>query len=534
MRARLSTLLPPLVTRATPDDVDVLAPTDLATENVGSAGAVADDGWAGPGLPPPGPGPQDTTSEGLSRRVAAALAEATEAFTTLRANQERCYRALHELTISNAAGETGYRSARRLAEEHLHLDPAEAARLIRQAHALLPRPLLDGHHAPADLPATAETLIEGRLGLGHVTVIERTMRAVGRMPHVDLPTREEVEHQLAALAADRTPGALAAAAADVLALLDPDGTAPSDTDIPTNELHLIHRRDGTLSGKFHYRDPVAAAALRTAIDAATPPTTADGDPAAGTPGHEPLRTHAERQAQGLLDLAAEALTRGGPDEPDTDEPDTDGTTGDPATGPDAPAPSWTRPDTEGGDRVHLAVTIDWDLLRSRLTSDPGPTTGHPGRGDPARDPRYEPGHLPGLGHLDPAIPVGPETARRLACDADVLPAVLGARGEPLDIGRRTRVVPCALRRALILRDHHCAHPGCRRRARRCQAHHVEHWSRGGPTELGNLVLLCSFHHAVIHHNGWTVTIQDGLPWFTPPRWLDPDQRPRHNRPWAAV
>jgi hypothetical protein len=120
------------------------------------------------------------------------------------------------------------------------------------------------------------------------------------------------------------------------------------------------------------------------------------------------------------------------------------------------------------------------------------------------------------------------TARRLACDAAVIPAVLGGRSEPLDIGRKTRTVPPALRRALVLRDGGCAFPGCTVPAGWCDAHHRHHWAAGGPTALNNLVLLCGPHHDLIHHADWQVQLPDGIPEFIPPPYLDPDQTPRRN------
>ena len=83
-----------------------------------------------------------------------------------------------------------------------------------------------------------------------------------------------------------------------------------------------------------------------------------------------------------------------------------------------------------------------------------------------------------------------------------------------------------MRRALHLRDGGCSFPGCTRRPRRCHAHHVRHWADGGTTELDNLTLLCSRHHHLVHHNGWTVTMIDRRPWFRPPTWIDPHQEPR--------
>jgi hypothetical protein len=101
-------------------------------------------------------------------------------------------------------------------------------------------------------------------------------------------------------------------------------------------------------------------------------------------------------------------------------------------------------------------------------------------------------------------PVPADTARRLACDARIIPAVLGAASEPLDIGRESRVVPQGLRRALELRDRGCRFPGCDVQAGWCEAHHVVHWASGGPTTVDNLVLLCPYHHVLTHEGAWRV------------------------------
>jgi hypothetical protein len=104
--------------------------------------------------------------------------------------------------------------------------------------------------------------------------------------------------------------------------------------------------------------------------------------------------------------------------------------------------------------------------------------------------------------LEQGPPLSPETARRLACDASVV-RMLERDGRPLSVGRRTRSVPPALRRALRNRDHTCRFPGCTQR-RFLHAHHVEHWARGGPTDLTNLVHLCAFHHRLVHEGGYAV------------------------------
>ena len=118
----------------------------------------------------------------------------------------------------------------------------------------------------------------------------------------------------------------------------------------------------------------------------------------------------------------------------------------------------------------------------------------------------------------------PEVLRRLACDAEIIPAVLDGRGEVLDLGRLRRPVTTALWTALVLRDRHCTFPACRRPPLMCHAHHLVHWADGGPTSLDNLALLCGHHHRVIHHTPWEIRLNhtDRQPEFLPPPTLGND------------
>ena len=123
----------------------------------------------------------------------------------------------------------------------------------------------------------------------------------------------------------------------------------------------------------------------------------------------------------------------------------------------------------------------------------------------------------GSAELDHVGPVPAEVARRLSCDASVMRVVMAPPSQPLDVGRRTPVVPPAIRRAVIARDGRCRFPGCDRPHTWCDAHHVTHWADGGDTALANLVLLCRRHHRLIHQpGGFRLTMQDGQPVFGRP------------------
>jgi len=127
--------------------------------------------------------------------------------------------------------------------------------------------------------------------------------------------------------------------------------------------------------------------------------------------------------------------------------------------------------------------------------------------------------------------------RRVCCDAELIPVVLGTNSEVLDVGRAARLVTSVIRTALVVRDRGCVFPGCDAPAARCEAHHIVPWWAGGPTALSNLALLCHSHHPLIEpahgplRDQWRLRIApDGLPEFTPPTRIDPSQRPvRHNR-----
>jgi hypothetical protein len=152
------------------------------------------------------------------------------------------------------------------------------------------------------------------------------------------------------------------------------------------------------------------------------------------------RTPAQMRADALMDLCQDYLNRG-----------------------EAPV--------TGGEKPHVNLLVDLEVLEGRA----GRTC-----------------------ELDEAGVITGELARLIACDAGISRIITNERSEPLDVGRRTRTVPPAIRRALVARDGGCVVPGCDRPPRWCDAHHIIHWIDGGPTALFNLLLLCRRHHRMIH------------------------------------
>ena len=190
----------------------------------------------------------------------------------------------------------------------------------------------------------------------------------------------------------------------------------------------------------------------------------------------------------------------------------------------------------GGLRPQVMVTISHDALLMGLTDPPAGTKVHPaptGTHDhccESDNRRKEEGPAkapsPGIGAF--SGPIDTDAVRRIACDADLIPVVLGSKGQVLDLGRAARLFPPALRKGLHARDRGCAFPGCTVPGPWTEAHHVTFWEHGGDTSIGNGMLLCSFHHHLIHQGNWEAFMRAGIPWFSPPDYVDPERRPLRN------
>jgi len=156
---------------------------------------------------------------------------------------------------------------------------------------------------------------------------------------------------------------------------------------------------------------------------------------------------------------------------------------------------------QGGERPHITITMDFEDLQRKI----------------------------GAGYLAHGGPISAARARVLACDANIIPMVLGSASQVLDVGRSSRLFPTAIRRAITQRDKGCSWPGCDRPAGWTDCHHVRHWLDDGPSAYQNGVLLCRRHHTEIHFGHWEIVFAaDGVPEFIPPQWVDPARTPRRN------
>jgi hypothetical protein len=320
----------------------------------------------------------------------------------------------------------------------------------------------------ATIPAAASLLAAAAAeGALGMSQIDSVTTALKTLPTTISPEdKESAEKILVDLARDAGPRAITRAGNEILARLDPDGALPPEKELAEPHRELQLHR--RRDGWVLFKGTLDPES-GAQLQALLSPLSAPKP--SGEKGLD-CRDAGERQGAAFAELVGLAMRS-------TDLP------------------------SEAGELPHIVVTLNYDALVTKI----------------------------GLAHLDRAGAITASQARRLACDAQIIPVVLGSRGESLDVGRKHRLVTPAQRRALVLRDKGCAFPGCQRPPKHTQAHHIKHWANGGLTDLTNLVLLCGHHHRLIHHSNWVVhTDRNALPVFLPPRWLDPERKPQHNRP----
>ncbi len=331
------------------------------------------------------------------------------------------------------------------------------------------RAVVNARRLVEERPATHAALRAGAVSSDQADVI---LRAVDDLPLTGT-LRADAETHLIDEASRLNASDRARAARHLIEVADPDKTDRKTEAALAREERAAHLRrrlsitdDGAGGVHIRGRGTVEdAAALRAALLPFTKPApkTGQGHPACGE--DEDPRDHGTRLWDALVGLAQHALD------------------------------AQIVPESHGT-RPTVVVHVDADDL-------------HDARG---------------RGTCDDGGEVSGTAVSRMACDADLVRVLLDADGCVLDVGRRHRLVTPTIWTALVARDRHCAFPGCTRPPVMCHAHHIRHWTHGGPTSLDNLVLLCGHHHRTIHHSPWQVRLHtdDHRPEFLPP--------PTHARP----
>ncbi len=322
---------------------------------------------------------------------------------------------------------------------------------------------------PSRHPHVAAALESGEIGVDAASAITAMLDRVA--VRADPALADVVEAALVDLAAQVPLELLLRGVREAEARLDQDGVEPREDQL-RQERSLTIREDGNGMVHLHARlDPESAAPVKAAIEALTSDVLRRREPTACEP-HPVLDDHRsipQIQADALAALARHTLG---------------------CTQTLTPLAKTT-----------VVVRMNLDTL------------------------------LDGLGHarIDGIEqPISAATARRMAADAELIPAVLGGDSVPLDLGRAARFFSRAQRLALGERDGGCA--SCGQNIAYVQAHHIQWWERDtGPTDLANGVLLCSFCHHTMHREAWGIRTTDGKIWFIPPPHVDPHTDPTTRR-----
>jgi hypothetical protein len=371
---------------------------------------------------------------------------------------------------SSLARRLAMRSPAGMVAERVGIDSGEATMWCSLGTSTATRSGLQGQMLPAKRSEIAAALAEGRIAVGAAHRISSTLDEV--TSHTTPDQQQALEATLVGYAATLTRRDLNRLCRTLPDRFDPDGAEPREEALRARAgLRVARDRNGLVKW-IVTMDPESAGMLTTALDARTAPRRqprfVDTDALEDITDNRPLE---QRRLQALVDLARESIGRD--------------------DGAVAGAP------------VTMLVTVSLDALKTGLGT----------------------AQIAGIDE-----PISAATARRLAADADIIPAVLGTDSEILDLGRARRLATPAQRRALALRDGGCTWPGCEAPPGWCEVAHILAWILGGRTDLVNLILLCPFHHRICDGDGWQVTWRSGDLWFVPPPHVDPTRRPRRGGP----
>ncbi len=401
-----------------------------------------------------------------------------------RAVTSQAIDAAHVVQAGDAALlDDGYRNTAQFLRARLRISISEARRRLALAAEVLPQPGIAGQPLPARRQMLADAIGSAQIPSRSATIISTALDKVRHLTDAETVTR--MEHALTRTATESDPDFLTKTAQRWTDRIDQDGTEPSE--------EALHQLQGTFLRRrrrygLHHLEIFATTeqyeTLTTVMNTATNPrhTTQPTSPDLDR------RSRAQKLLDGLVGACNLAMTTG-------------------------------KLPTNGGLRPQLTVTISHQDLFDQLTHTPT---------NPDTKTTTGTGTGTGTGTATFTGPIHPNTIRKIACDADILPVLLGTDSRILDIGRTTRIFPPHIRKAITARDGGCAFPDCTMPALWCETHHTTYWSHGGTTGTDNGTLLCSHHHHLIHKEQWRVDMTTGVPWFIPPPHIDPAQTPRRN------
>lgn len=423
-------------------------------------------------------------------------------------------------TVGGLRRRSPYRRACDALAVRVRIPRREAARRIRLALDLTPTPpppsCPDAEARPARFEHLAAVIGEvDHAAVNHVVRAAQRAQAVAGSVDADRVQAHLVEQVLVF-----DPDTVGRMADRVIAYLDPDGAAPREWDPHLVQGVTVGATRGGLTPVRIVVDALGLEVLQTVFDAGTNPRGAESPRRSGAPGGGdvglPVAPETRTRSRLMLDVllaACQAALRS------------------------------LELGRTGGLPTQVVVTMPFTDLIGALRPPRQPVLGEQDDpGGPGSDPGD--GHdlaraaVPSLGLVAPAVPVLPHVGpvptsmvRHLACDADVIPAVLGTHSRVLDLGRSHRLFPDHLRLALTARDGGCTFPGCTIPATWCEAHHLTPWWEGGATSLDNAALLCSAHHHAIHTTDWRIArTPAGALRFTPPWAVTPGltRNPHHH------
>jgi hypothetical protein len=357
------------------------------------------------------------------------------------------------------AQELGARDTVELVSQRYRLDPSVVRKDLKFSGALSKYPaVVDALPDPADPSRPA--VLDPALAKVIVTTLEKAPASV------PVDVLEVAEEQMVEVARISNPRELAKFGREVLARLDTDGAEPAEDAALAKETLRLRQVDGGVKFSGFVAGASGEQLLTQIHTGAKPHKTVDGerDP-------RPLDVRQVDAFKGVLDAAA-----GNPDHPGV---------------------------------PHITVTIDFNDLKAAVLADTPEAFRAADSGSGAG----------AVGEMVLGGNLSASAVRLLACDAAILPIVLGGDSQPLDVGTEQRFVNRSLRRALNKRDRGCV--VCKAPPWMCHAHHIIYWADGGPTSLQNLVLLCAAHHRAVHAGQWAISITGSEVHVTRPDWADP-------------